>query len=292
MKIHNFKKVLRDKEGNIFMLPSILGVICFFVIPFIIILWYSCLDDPINKNFVFIDNYITLFKNNAFKLAVKNTFLFTGISVPLLMTLSLVIALLIDKINFGRKLFNSFLLSTLVIPVASIALVWKTIFHNNGVLNNIFETFGFQTIDWLKSDWGILVAILLFLWKNIGYIMVLFIAALKSIPKQIIEAAQIDGASSTRIFFRIKLAYLSPTILFGLIISIINSFKVFREVYILTGDYPYENLYLLQHFINNTFRSLDYQKLSAAAVLMCLFISLIILLLFKVDSVLGRDLEG
>ena len=87
-------------------------------------------------------------------------------------------------------------------------------------------------------------------------------------------------------------AFLLPTVLFVTILSLINSFKVFREVYLLTGDYPYESLYMLQHFMNNTFNSLDYQKLSAAAVVMALVMVVIIALLFKAEDWFGKDVEG
>lgn len=101
----------------------------------------------------------------------------------------------------------------------------------------------------------------------------------------------LEGAGSGRIFFSIKLRYLSPTILFVTILSLINSMKIFREVYLLTGKYPYDGLYLLQHFMNNTFESMDYQKLSSAALLMALVMVVIIWLLFLVDTHLGKDVE-
>ena len=101
----------------------------------------------------------------------------------------------------------------------------------------------------------------------------------------------LEGAGSARIFFQIKLRYLSPTILFVTILSLINSMKIFREVYLLTGKYPYDGLYLLQHFMNNTFESLDYQKLSTAALLMALVMVVVIFLLFLADSRLGKDVE-
>ena len=93
-------------------------------------------------------------------------------------------------------------------------------------------------------------------------------------------------------FIYIKIRYLSPTILFVAIMSLINSFKVFREVYLLTGDYPYDTLYMLQHFMNNTFKALDYQKLSVAAIIMCSVMVVIIGLLFVVENHFGKDVEG
>ena len=122
--------------------------------------------------------------------------------------------------------------------------------------------------------------------------MILFMAGLANIPKELIEVADVDGATETYKFFQIKLRYLSPTILFVAILSLINSFKVFREVYLLTGDYPFEKLYMLQHFMNNTFRTLDYQKLSAAAVIMALVMVVLIALMFKVEDWFGKDVEG
>ena len=136
------------------------------------------------------------------------------------------------------------------------------------------------------------MVLVLFLWKNLGYNMILFMSGLANIPKELLEVADVEGASSAYKFFAIKLRYLSPTILFVAILSLINSFKVFREVYLLTGDYPYEKLYMLQHFMNNTFRSLDYQKLSAAAVVMAIAMVVIIALLFIAEDWFGKDVEG
>ncbi|MBR3630850.1 MAG: sugar ABC transporter permease, partial [Oscillospiraceae bacterium] len=111
------------------------------------------------------------------------------------------------------------------------------------------------------------------------------------IPQDIIEVAQLEGASSFYTFLHIKLRYLSPTILFVTILSIISSFKMFREVYLLTGDYPFESMYLLQHFMNNTFNSLDYQKLSSAAVLLSIVMIVIIGILFVIERKFGEDVE-
>ena len=122
--------------------------------------------------------------------------------------------------------------------------------------------------------------------------MILFMAALSAIPKDVLEVSVLDGASSWKQFWSIKFRYITPTLFFVGIMSLINSFKVFREVYLLTGDYPYDSLYMLQHFMNNTFKSLDYQKLSAAAIIMCLVMMVIIGILFIFEDKIGRDVEG
>ena len=122
--------------------------------------------------------------------------------------------------------------------------------------------------------------------------MILFMAALASVPNDMIEVASLEGASSWQIFIHIKLRYMSSTILFVTIMSLISSFKVFREVYLLTGDHPYPSIYLLQHFMNNAFASLDYQRLSAAAILMSLVMIVLIGILFITENHFGKDMEG
>lgn len=178
-----------------------------------------------------------------------------------------------------------------MVPTASVVLVWQVLFHNHGTINQVVEVFGGEPIDWLKSGYGQIVIICMFLWKNLGYNMILFMAALAGIPKDIIEVADLEGAGGWYKFVHIKLRYLSPTVLFVFILSLINSFKIFREVYLLTGDYPYDKLYMLQHFMNNTFNSLDYQKLSAAAVLFAAVMIVIIAVLMIAENKFGEDVE-
>jgi multiple sugar transport system permease protein len=178
-----------------------------------------------------------------------------------------------------------------MVPIASVVLIWQVIFHLNGTLNQVIEAFGGAGVDWLKSDFGLFVVAILFLWKNLGYNMVLFLAAIQGIPKDLLEVATLEGAGAFYKFFFIKLRYLSPSILFVGIMSLISSFKVFRETYLLTGDYPYSRLYLLQHFMNNTFRTLDYQKLSSAAILMGIVMVIIIGALFYIENRFGGELE-
>ena len=276
----------------IFLAPNVLGVALFFVIPFIVVIYYSMVDNPISLNFVFLDNFRNVLRNNAFKKAVGNTFSFSAIAVPLAVVLSLILAILLEsKIPFKSQ-FRTFFLSPMMVPVASVVLIWQVLFHYNGVINEITALFGVGKIDWLKSEYSHVVIVVLFLWKNLGYNMILFMAALSSIPKDIIEVARLESANAFQIFFYIKIRYLSSTILFVTIMSLINSFKVFREIYLLTTDYPYDTIYMLQHFMNNTFKNLDYQKLSSAAVLMSIAMVIIIGTLFIIENYFGKDVEG
>ena len=275
-----------------FLSPSLLGVGIFFILPFCVVVYYSLIDGVGSKNFVFLQNFIKLFDNSAFRLAAKNTLTFSAMAVPLAVVLSMVLALMLESRIPLKSQFRTFFLSPMMVPVASVVLIWQVLFNYNGTVNEFIMLFGADKVDWLQSQFAPVVVLLLFLWKNLGYNMILFMAALNNIPKELLEVADVEGAGEMYKFFAIKLRYLSPTVLFVTILSLINSFKVFREVYLLAGAYPYEALYTLQHFMNNTFDSLDYQKLSAAAVLMALVMVVIIALLFKAEDWFGKDVEG
>lgn len=291
---NKLKNVLKSDSAfpYLCLAPSLAGVLVFFIVPFFVIIFYSMVDNPINKEFVFLDNYISVIKNTAFRRATINTLTFSLIAVPLAVVLSLLLAMLLDcRIPFVSQ-FRTCFLCPMMVPVASVVLIWQVIFHYNGALNDFLSHFGVDKIDWLKSAQGQIVIVVLFLWKNLGYNMILFLSALNNIPGDLMEVATLEGASSAYKFFRIKLRYLSPTILFVTILSLINSFKVFREIYLLTGDYPYDSLYMLQHFMNNTFRNIDYQKLSSAAIMMAIVMIIIIGGLFIAENKFGEDVES
>ena len=273
-----------------FLAPSVTGVLLFFILPFFVVVYYSVIDNPINHEFVFFDNFVSILQNEAFLMAAKNTTLFSVIAVPLVVVLSLLLALLLDsKIPFKSQLRASFL-CPMMVPTASIVLVWQVMFHKYGTVNQLLEVFEIESVDWLKTPLGMTVVILMFLWKNLGYNMILFLAAISNIPNDILEVATLEGAGAFYKFFHLKLRYLSPTILFVTVLSLINSFKIFREVYLLIGDYP-DSLYMIQHFMNNTFSLLEYQKLSSSAIIMSLVMVVVIAFLFIAEYWFGKDVE-
>lgn len=276
----------------LFLLPSFLGVILFFVAPFGVIIYYSLINNPIQQEFVGLTNYINVWNNSAFKLAASNTLIFSVLAVPLAVMLSLFLAAVMESRIPFKSYFRTFFLSPLMVPTASVVLIWQVMFHYNGIVNNIRMFFGGDKIDFLKSDKACVVILSLFLWKNLGYNMILFMAALASIPKDLLEVAALENANKFQIFWMVKVRYLSSTILFVAIMSLISSFKVFREVYLMSGDYPYSTLYMLQHFMNNTFASLDYQKLSSAAIIMFIVVTILVYAMYAVENFFGRDVEG
>ncbi len=276
----------------LFLLPSLLGVALFFVAPFGVVIYYSLINNPIQKEFVGFTNFVNVWKNAAFKQASINTLVFSFLAVPLAVVLSLFLAAVMESRIPFKSYFRTFFLSPLMVPTASVVLIWQVMFHQNGIVNNITSYFGADRIDWLKSDKAAIVIIALFLWKNLGYNMILFMSALASIPKDLLEVASLENANKWQVFWMIKVRYMSSTILFVTIMSLISSFKVFREVYLMTGDYPYQTLYILQHFMNNTFASLDYQKLSSAAIIMFIVVTALVYIMYAFENWFGRDLEG
>ena len=293
MKTKGRRKIKQKKKvvPYLYLIPSVLGVTIFFLLPFIVVIYYSFINNPVQKEFVGFSNFVSILQNEAFLLALKNTVVFVAISVPLAVVIPLLLALVFEAgVGFKSQL-RSALLSPMMVPVVSVVLVLRVLFDSHGVLNEVTALFGFSAIDWLKSDTSLWIMILLFLWKNVGYNMIIFFAGLGSVPKECVEVANIEGASKIQVFFHITIKYLSPSLFFATLLSLINSFKIFQEVYILTGDYPYDTLYLLQHFMNNAFRSLDYQKMSTAAIIISIIMIVVIGILFFVEHLVGKHME-
>lgn len=266
-----------------FILPSAIGFIIFFIFPFIISLGYAFLDKPIGGQFVWFQNFIGLFQNSSYQKALRNTAIFMGLCVPLNILCSLGISMVIKNVKRYKQLFTLVFLIPLVIPSGSMVFFWKMMFANDGFINGIIVNLGGSAIHWLETGWALFVIVLIFIWKNLGYNIVLLIAGISAIPKDYYEAASIDGAGKWQSFKFITLPYLVPTFVLTTLMSVINSFKVFKEIYLITGDYPQESIYMLQHFMNNMFSSLNYQKLTTATTVLVIAITLITMGLFRIE---------
>jgi multiple sugar transport system permease protein len=270
-------------QGMGFVLPGLLGFFIFFILPFCLSLVYAFMDKPIGGSFIGFANFISLFSNRAYLRGLVNTVRFIGISAPLNIAIPLALAMLVNRIVNRREWFSLIFLIPLVIPSGSMVFFWKTLFSYDGALNGLLNDIGISKINWLDSNLSLPVMILIFLWKNCGYNMVLFLAGLSSIPKEYYEAAWMDNASSFAIFRHITVPCLLPTGVLALIMSIINSFKIFREVFLITGSYPQENIYTLQHFMNNMFASLNYPRLTSATALLVLIMVLFTQFLLRLE---------
>ena len=261
-----------------FLAPSMAGMLIFFLIPFADTVRRGFFDAR-GKNFIGLEGYASVLKNNAFQLAAANTAKFIAVCIPLLLLLSLIIALLVRAIRPRSKVFKTTYLLPMAVPVASIVLLWQVLFHQNGLLNTLLAAIGAQPVDFMGTGAAFWVLIFTYLWKNSGYDMILWLAGLDGISESLFEAAKVDGAGAWQTFRYITLPGLLPTVGLVSILSLLNGFKVFREAYLVAGAYPHDSIYLLQHLFNNWFQNLDISRLCAAATMLCVVLLIIILLM-------------
>lgn len=265
----------------LFILPSLLGIAVFYIVPYIICLVKSMF---IGNSFVGITNYIELFNNNTFLLALKNTGIFTVIAIPLLMVISFLLALFLNSFEKISSFFRSSFLIPVVVPVASLICVWQVIFDDYGAVNSLLNYLGLDTVSFFNSEFSMVMIILIYVWKYCGFCVILFTAGLANVPTALYESARLDGAGAFQIVRKITIQMITPTTFFVFLMEIIYSFKIFREVFALFGDYPNESVYFLQNFINNNYYNLNYPRLSSASVILSLFIIIVLLLFFLFEK--------
>lgn len=274
-RIHSSRKTL---TAWAFLLPSLLGVLIFTLIPMLRVL-FSSFQSAVGGRWVGLNNYLTVLKNAAFQTALRNTVRFTAACVPILVILSLMLAVLLFWMLRTSSLLEGAFLLPMAVPAASVVLVWKVFFHKQGLINVCLLTLGGTCVDWMNSDAAFWMLVISYVWKNLGYTMVLWTAALETIPENVYEAAQVDGANALQTFLYVTLPSLRGTAYTIVVLSLLNTFKVFREAWLVAGDYPQESMYLLQHLYNNWFRDLSYDKIAAASVMTSAVVFLLIGLL-------------
>lgn len=272
------KKLKSTLSDLAFVLPSLAGVCIFVLIPFVDVIRRSFVNVAGTK-FVFLKNYLTVVQNEAFRLAFFNTLRFMGICIPILLAFSLLIAAFLNAGIRGANYLKSAFLVPMAIPVASVVLIWRLLFHENGYFSGLLHLFGFAGEDWMNTGFSFWILVFTYIWKNLGYNIVLWMAGLTAIPGTLYEAARVDGANRLQCFFRITLPNLKSTFFTVTVLSLLNSFKVFREAYLVGGDYPNDSMYLLQHLFNNWYRELALDKMSAASVMVAGMILILILVL-------------
>lgn len=213
-----------------------------------------------------------------FKQAAGNTLRFLCICLPLLLGLSFLTALLLHGISGMGKILRAGFLLPMAIPVASVVVFWRLLFDQRGMVNQFLNMLHISGQDWMNTKYAFWILVGSYLWKNMGYDIVLWIAALSGIPKEQYEAAKVSGAGSFQCFRYITLPQMKGSVFVIGVLSFVNAFRVFREAYLIAGDYPHKSIYMLQHLFNNWFTKLDMQKMSAAAVLVAFAVSLLLVL--------------
>lgn len=264
--------------GFLFVLPSLAGVLIFIFIPFLDVIRRS-FTEVMSGRFVGLKNFQTIFANSAFRQAAYNTVRFTAVCIPLLVACSLAVAVLLQRNKKPGSVMKSVYLMPMAIPVASVVLLWKLLFHFQGMLNGVLSFLDVDAIDWMNSEYAFGVLVFSYIWKNLGYDVILWLAGLAGISGDIYEAARVDGAGEWRCFVSITMPNLLPSLYTIAVLSFLNSFKVFREAYLVAGDYPHGSIYMMQHLFNNWFRELSLDKMAAGAVVNAAVILVLIIFL-------------
>lgn len=272
----------------LFLLPSLIGVAVFYFIPFCDVLLRSFRPE-FGGGFSGLENYRSVLSNKAFQIAVKNTLRFVGIYIPSLLLFSLLLAVVMDLLKERQRLYKKFFLLPMAIPVASLVLIWKVFFGQYGLVNRILGCFGVAGPDYFHTSFAFLVLGITYLWRNFGYDMLLWRTGIEAIDADMYEAAALDGAGFWKQIRYITLPQLKEMGFVIVVISVINSFKVFREAYLIGGDYPNQSIYMLQHLFNNWFVQLELGELTAAAMMLA---AVVILFVAGVERVLGAKEKG
>lgn len=238
------------------LVPSLLGLLLFYIIPYLRVLYYSLINNQFKKDFVGLKNYIDAIQNEYFRLAFFNSIKLITVCVPVLILLAIAVSLgltfLLKKLRLVRVAF----ILPMLLPTASVVLFFRAVF---GQVENELPLY------------------LLFIWKNIGICVILLTAALTTIEDELYEAAKLDGAGGFSLHVKITLPLILPTISFSTLMAIVNSFKIFRESYLYYGsNYPPDYGYTLQYYMNNNFLKFDYQALASSSVLTSLLVAAIV----------------
>lgn len=285
----------RIKEKSIpwlFIGPSVAGVAIFYMIPYVEVLKYSFFSNVQNGQFIGVDNYLRVLRNTAFQQACVNTLVFMFIGIGILLPLALLCAMQIRKLPIMERVVKASFLVPLAIPVVSIILFFDIVFDDLGAMNKLLSLVGLDPVQWSQGWASLAVVVIVFVWKNIGYSIIIFLAGLSNIPKEYYEVAEIEGANAIQSFWHVTRVYVTPAFFVALLFSILGSFKVFREVFVLYGNYPSARVYMLQHYMNNLFRKLAYPQLVTAAIVMSIGIYALILLFFLTQEKLITRIGG
>jgi len=266
-----------------FATPALLVITAFFFVPVVAALLVSLTDfdlyalaDMRNLRFVGLDNYRNLLHAPEFWRAVANTGYFVAVGVPLSLAASLATALLVNsRLTYLAAFFRTAFFAPVVTTLVAVAVVWRYLLHTRyGLLNYALAHLGIHPIDWLGDPhWALPAIILLAVWKNFGYNMVIFLAALQSIPADLYEAARLDGASLWQEFRRITLPMLRPTLLLVSILTVAGYFQLFAEPYVMTQGGPLQSTVSVLYFMyEEGFKWWNLGSASAVAFLLFLMI--------------------
>lgn len=282
---------IRKKSVWLFLAPGLLGLMLFYVIPFIGGIYYSLTDGTYRNAFVGLGNYVGMWQNQMFLVGLKNTMELSLICAPLVWVLSFAIASLLNRLRPKGAFFRNSVLLPYLMPSSAMLLFWLVIFDFGGVVNRMVTALGFDRVMWLQGSQMRVPIILLFMWKNLGFAVIIFLSAIQAVPEPLYEYATLEGAGFLRQTFGITLPMIVPTAFLVIILEWINAFKIFKEVYFISGAYPDESVYTLQHYMNNMYNKLNYQNVTTAAYSFALIVFALFGVLFMTQRRLLKRLS-
>ncbi len=263
-------------------LPAFVGFLVFYIIPFFRSIGYSFVGSVANQEFVWFANYKEVLANKYFRLALKNTVIFSGVGVMAIMLLSLLLSIALVKLSKRFAFIKSFFVMPYVLPSASVIFFWQ-MFFDTGTYTALTE------LESLGGFFDVLPLYVIFLWKNIGINIILITSALTKIDSVIYEAAALDGAHGLKLHAKITLPLISPSLFFVGVLSFVNSLKIFKESYLYYNtNYPPDTAYMIQNYMNNHFYKLNYQNLSTAVVIFTLTMAVVIFDWYKIENKLSE----
>lgn len=280
--------IKRILAAYLFITPSFLGVLIFIAFPVLFALYMSLQqwDGITTPQFVGLENFTTIFQDSIFWLTLRNTLLYTGVTVFAGVLISLGVAQLLSHHVVGMKIFRTAMLIPVVTSPLAVAVIWKWIYdYNNGLINDGLSLFHIPQIPWLSDPmWALIALCILGIWMGFGLPTILLMAAIQNVPESLMEAASIDGATGWRRFWRITVPLISPSILFVTITSFVSAFQVFAQVYYLTNggpDYGTTTLMLLVY--QRAFTQNRYGEAAALSYIMFAIIFLVTLIQLRVS---------
>ena len=275
---------------TLFLAPSLIGVSIFLIGPIIASfgLAFAHWDLLTQPRFAALENFAALLQDPEFWGALSHTLLFIIGYVPLVMILGLMVAVALNSSIPGRGLFRVVYFLPVVTSWVAVALVWKWLLNPSyGLVNNALASIGVTGPAWLFDPaWAMPAVILTSLWKDVGFVMTILLAGLQGIPNEYLEAASIDGATGSQRLWHITLPLLAPALFFALTISLINSFQVFDQVYVMTAGGPAgATTVLIERIVKNAF---SYSKMGYAAAMSWALFSLVFLSSFLISKARSR----
>jgi len=270
----------------LFLLPAGVILLIFFFIPFVQTIFLSFQDysnNIYNADWVGLTNYAQIFKNPVFYKVMLNTFIYLIVAVPVLAVVPLFLAILINQKIRGITLYKILIYLPVIVSIVVAAIAFKWLYADQGILNYVLNVLHIKSIGWLTdANYAIYSVIILTIWKGIGYYMMIYLAALMSVPKELYEACDIDGAGFFRKHLTVTIPHIMPTIALVTTISSISAMKIFAEIYVMTKGGPLNSTKTIVYYIyEKAFENLDLGYASAMAVIL-----LVVVMVFSLINIL------